>query len=84
MTLDLCFHLEIRLGCQSMRTSAECLVKAAEMERLSDGCPLATRATEYEELAAYWRGLARLAADPNESGRAEAILDKWLHAPAIH
>jgi hypothetical protein len=67
-----------------VRTTAECLVKAAEMERLSDDCPIATRATEYEELAAYWRGVARLAADQNEPSRAEAALDRWIRKPVIH
>ena len=67
-----------------MRTTAECLVKAAEMERLLDDCLIATKATEYEELAAYWRGLGGLAADKGERCRAEAALDRWLRKPSIH
>ena len=67
----------------AMRTAAECLNKAAEMERLSDDCPIAADATEYKELAAYWRGLALLAADENERSRYEAALDQWPNA-SIH
>jgi len=60
-----------------MRTCCECLVKAAEMDRMADSC-LAVEAAKYEELAAYWRGLARLAAHPNEAALAEAALHKHL------
>ena len=41
-----------------MRTTAQCLVKAAEMERLADACPIAGIAADYELLALYWRRLA--------------------------
>jgi hypothetical protein len=47
------------------------------MDRMVDSC-LAVEVAEYEELAAYWRGLARLAAHPNEAALAEAALHKHL------
>jgi hypothetical protein len=47
---------------QAMRTAAQCLVKAAEMERLSDSCQTKADAGSYEMMAADWRGIARLAA----------------------
>ena len=67
-----------------MRTTSECLVKAAEMDRLSDACPVAAIAAEYESFAAYWRGLARLAANTDESSLVEAALGKWIGQPSIH
>ena len=36
-----------------LKTASECLVKAAEMDRASDDCPLAARAAEFEELAIF-------------------------------
>ena len=65
------------LSC-TMRTCCECLIKAAEMDRLADTCLVAAEVADYEELAAYWRGLARLAALPNEAALAEAALHKYL------
>lgn len=65
-----------------MHTAAECLVKAAEMERFSDHCPIAAKAIDYEELAEYWRGLARLTANKDERSRSEALLDQWLRKPS--
>ena len=67
-----------------MRTASECLVKAAEMDRLSDDCPFPTKAAGFDELAVYWRGLARLAALPNEAALAEAAVEQWLGQHLIH
>ena len=67
-----------------MRTPSQCLVKAAEMDRLSDDCPVAVAAAEFDELAIYWRGLARLAAASNESALAEAAVEQWLGLHTIH
>jgi hypothetical protein len=67
-----------------MRTASECLVKAAEMDRLSDDCPVAVDAAEFEELAVHWRGLARLAALPNKADLAEAAVEQWLGLHLIH
>ena len=67
-----------------MLTASECLVKAAEMDRLSDNCPTGIMAAEFEELGVYWRGLARLASNPNEAALIEAALDRALNRPSIH
>jgi hypothetical protein len=48
------------------------------MDRVADTCGAAEIA-DYEELAAYWRGLARLAARPNEAALAEAVSHKCLN-----
>ena len=66
------------------RTASECLVKAAEMDRASDDCPVAATAAEFEELAIYWRGFARLAALPNEAAFAEAGVEKWMGQHSVH
>ena len=44
-----------------MRTTAQCLVKAAEMEWLADTCTIPAIAADYEKMAACWRRLARQA-----------------------
>jgi hypothetical protein len=41
-----------------MLTTAQCLVKAAEMEWLADTCPIAVIAADYEKMAVLWRRLA--------------------------
>jgi hypothetical protein len=79
-----CFYRAYRLPCPLMRTASECLVKAAEMDQLSDDCPVAVMAAEYEELGVYWRGLARLAACPNEALLADATVNRWLGQHSIH
>jgi hypothetical protein len=68
----------------TMRSASQCLVKAAEMDQLSDNCPTGGMATEYEELGVYWRGLARLASRPDESALIEAALDRYLTQASIH
>ena len=45
-----------------MRSTSQCLVKAAEMDRLSDDCPNAVIAADYQEMAVSWRRIARQAA----------------------
>jgi hypothetical protein len=41
-----------------MRTTAQCLVKAAKMERFADTCQIPAMAADYERMAVYWRRLA--------------------------
>ena len=45
-----------------MRTAAECLIKAAEMERTADSCRVAEIATDYQSMAVHWQTVARTAA----------------------
>jgi hypothetical protein len=49
----------IGLTVRCMRTTSECLVKAAEMDRRSDACPDAAIAADYEKMARSWRRIAR-------------------------
>jgi hypothetical protein len=46
----------------AMRSTGQCLVKAAEMDRASDTCPNAMIAASYEILAKHWRRIAEQAA----------------------
>jgi hypothetical protein len=41
-----------------MRTSDECLAKAAELERTADSCLVPALAAEYKTLACQWRIVA--------------------------
>lgn len=45
-----------------MRTAAQCLVKAANMDRCSDSSGMPVDAANYERLAHEWRRIARMAA----------------------
>jgi hypothetical protein len=50
------------MAAMPMRTAGQCLVKAAEMERVADNCSNAAVAAGYENLAVSWRRIARQAA----------------------
>jgi hypothetical protein len=48
-----------------MRSSEECLLKAAEMDALAETCKSVADATQYKAMAHSWRDLARQAAEHN-------------------
>jgi hypothetical protein len=55
---------QIRRGApgQMMRTAAQCLSKAAEMDQRALCCPNAAAAADYKKMALTWRALAQQAA----------------------
>jgi hypothetical protein len=46
----------------TMRTAAECLAKAADMERLAETCDAGALKTSWLYMALCWRDVARMAA----------------------
>ena len=56
-----------------MRSAEECLAKASEMELFALACPGADMAINYQQMAASWRRVARLAA--RQDGIRAPLLD---------